>query len=177
MENGSHTSFCTGPTAAMPSLRSSFESVLSLSARPVGEGNTEPRPFSSCRARSRISTARGDSGTRCSSFAFMRSAGAVQLAISASTSCHRAPMPPAITRRAQFGPSSQSGPSDTSGWQASHQPQCPLYAIQVGCSRRDSATLGSWSALKRQSLRESRGGSMPYNQPYRGCGHNRNFAT
>ena len=36
----------------------------------------------------------------------------------------------------------------------------PLYAISMDCSRRDSATLGSWSALKPRSLRKSCGGSV-----------------
>ena len=63
--------------------------MLSPRTRPVGDGNTRPPPSSSWRASSRICTARGDSGTRCSSFAFMRVGGTVQVAVSASTSSQR----------------------------------------------------------------------------------------
>ena len=43
------------------------------------------------RASSRTATARPDSGTRCSSFAFIRAGGTVQVAAASSTSSQRAP--------------------------------------------------------------------------------------
>ena len=78
-------------TAPMPSSRSSLERGLSLSTRPVGDGNTRPLLSASSRASSRMATARPDSGTRCSSFAFMRDGGTVQVAAASSTSAHCAP--------------------------------------------------------------------------------------
>ena len=75
----------------MPSSRSSLERVLSLSTRPVGDGKTRPLRSAISRARSRTATARPDSGTRCSSFAFMRAGGTVQVTAASSTSSHRAP--------------------------------------------------------------------------------------
>ena len=77
-------------TAPIANSRTSFETVLSLNVRPVGDGNTRPPPSSSLRASLRIFTARGARGTLCSSFAFMREAGTVQVAVSSSTSSQRA---------------------------------------------------------------------------------------
>ena len=61
-----------------------------FSTRPVGEGNTSPAPSKSSAAASSTSSARGESGTRCSRLAFMCSAGIVHTAASRSTCPQRA---------------------------------------------------------------------------------------
>ena len=53
---------------------------------PLGLGNTSQLPSRSVRAVWRISAARHESGTRCSRFAFMRSAGTVHASVSRSIS-------------------------------------------------------------------------------------------
>ena len=56
-----------------------------------GNTNEPPSPSPSAFASLRISTARGASGTRCSRFAFILSAGIVHVLASRSTSAQVAP--------------------------------------------------------------------------------------
>ena len=69
-------------TAPLPSSRRSLDRVLSLSTRPVGDGKTSPLWSAISHASSRTATAGPERGTRCSSFAFMRVGGTVQVAAS-----------------------------------------------------------------------------------------------
>ena len=57
-------------------------------AFPLRIGNTSGVPSPSVRAASRISTARRQSGTRCSRFAFIRRAGTVHTRPATSISSH-----------------------------------------------------------------------------------------
>ena len=73
-------------TASIPNSRMSLETVPPWIARARCDGKIRPEPSAISRASRRTSSARADSGTRCSRLAFIRCAGIVHVAAAKSIS-------------------------------------------------------------------------------------------